>query len=89
MSGRPIFVGRDVGLLQTPGIAAPAKLFAIADLGYVAQQITRMESSVVNDPGLAIGTAKELRRNLLQDDPRRTCVALKKCRHPRTSKAGG
>jgi hypothetical protein len=60
MSGRPIFVGRDIGRLQTPGIAAAREALAIADLGYVAQQITRMESSVVNDPGLAIGTAKEL-----------------------------
>jgi hypothetical protein len=26
----------------------------------VAQQITRMDAAVLNDPGLAIGTAKEL-----------------------------
>jgi hypothetical protein len=30
------------------------------DPGYIAQQITRMEASVMNDPALAIGTAKEL-----------------------------
>src|SRR5699024_9715166 len=30
------------------------------DLVYVTQQITRMEAAIHNDPGLAIGTAKEL-----------------------------
>ncbi len=60
MSGRPIFVGRYVGIVQTPGVAAAREALAFADLGYVAQQITRMESSVQNDPSLAIGTAKEL-----------------------------
>jgi hypothetical protein len=30
------------------------------DPGYIAQQITRMEAAVLNDPTLAIGTAKEL-----------------------------
>ena len=30
------------------------------DPTYIAQQITRMEAAVLNDPALAIGTAKEL-----------------------------
>ena len=60
MSGRPVYVGRFVGLVQTPGLAAVRETLAGADPGYVAQQITRMESAVGNDPGLAIGTAKEL-----------------------------
>ena len=30
------------------------------DPGYITQQITRMEAAVLNDPALAIGTAKEL-----------------------------
>jgi hypothetical protein len=60
ISGRPIFAGRYVGIVQTPGIAAARAMLAAADLGYVSQQITRMETAVVNDPGLAIGTAKEL-----------------------------
>ncbi len=34
--------------------------FHTADASYVNAQITRMESAVENDPGLAIGTAKEL-----------------------------
>lgn len=60
MSGRPVYVGRFVGLVQTPGLAAVRETLAGTDPGYVAQQITRMESAVGNDPGLAIGTAKEL-----------------------------
>jgi hypothetical protein len=58
ISGRPVFVGRHVGLIPTPGLQAAQRTFA--DAGYVAQQITRMEAAVLNDPALAIGTAKEL-----------------------------
>lgn len=60
MSGRPIYVGRYVGNIKTPGLTAARTALAGTDPGYVAQQITRMESAVDNDPGLAIGTAKEL-----------------------------
>ncbi|WP_337026522.1 abortive infection family protein [Pantoea eucrina] len=34
--------------------------FNLADSDYIVRQITRMESAVNDDPGLAIGTAKEL-----------------------------
>lgn len=60
ISGKPVFVGRHVGVVSTPGIGAARDLLSGADAGYVAQQITRMEAAVENDPGLAIGTAKEL-----------------------------
>ncbi len=60
ISGKPVFVGRNVGVVSTPGIAAARETLAGADAGYVAQQITRMESAVNDDPSLAIGTAKEL-----------------------------
>jgi hypothetical protein len=60
MSGRPVFVGRRTGVSGTPGVAEARKALVAADEGYVAQQITRMETAVVNDPPLAIGTAKEL-----------------------------
>jgi len=60
MSGRPIYAGRFVGVVGTPGIAAARDALIGADAGYVAQQISRMEAAVANDPGLAIGTAKEL-----------------------------
>lgn len=60
VSGRPVFVGRHVGIASTPGIEAARDVLSGADAGYVAQQITRMEAAVLNDPGLAIGTAKEL-----------------------------
>lgn len=60
MSGKPVFVGRYVGVVSAPGIAVAREALSGADAGYVAQQITRMEAAVQNDPGLAIGTAKEL-----------------------------
>lgn len=60
ISGKPVFVGRYVGVVSTPGIAVVRDTLSGADAGYVAQQITRMETAVENDPGLAIGTAKEL-----------------------------
>jgi hypothetical protein len=60
LSGKPVYVGRYVGVGTTPGLTAARETLAGADPGYVAQQITRMEAAVINDPGLAIGTAKEL-----------------------------
>lgn len=60
MSGKPVFIGRHVGVVSTPGIAVARDALSGADAGYVTQQITRMEAAVQNDPGLAIGTAKEL-----------------------------
>jgi len=60
MSGKPIYAGRYIGIISAPGISAAKELLTGADVAYVAQQITRMESSVTNDPDLAIGTAKEL-----------------------------
>lgn len=60
ISGKPIYVGRNVGIVGTPGLEAARQVLSGADLGYVAQQITRMEAAVISDPGLAIGTAKEL-----------------------------
>jgi AbiJ N-terminal domain 3/Abortive infection C-terminus len=60
LAGRPVFVARHVGVVATPGISAVRETLVAADPGYVAQQITRMEAAVQNDPALAIGTAKEL-----------------------------
>lgn len=60
ISGKPIYVGRNVGISTTPGVLAAKDTFSGTDVVYVAQQITRMEAAVLNDPGLAIGTAKEL-----------------------------
>ncbi|MGB7063290.1 MAG: abortive infection family protein [Candidatus Zixiibacteriota bacterium] len=60
MSGRPVFAAR---LISAPGAGildtARDTLRGI-DASYVLQQITRMETAVDEDPGLAIGTAKEL-----------------------------
>lgn len=60
ISNKPVFVGRYVGMAGAPGIEVARKLPFVADKTYVSQQITRMETAVQNDPGLAIGTAKEL-----------------------------
>ena len=60
LSSKPVFIGRYAGHFPTPGVAAVRAILAGTDPGYVAQQITRMEAAVVNDPALAIGTAKEL-----------------------------
>jgi len=60
LSGKPVFVGRYIGLAASPGVAIAKETLSGTDAGYVTQQITRMEAAVMNDPGLAIGTAKEL-----------------------------
>src|SRR6516164_10319077 len=60
LSGKPVFVGLYVGVGITPAISTAKETLGGTDPGYVAQQITRMEAAVANDPALAIGTAKEL-----------------------------
>lgn len=60
ISGKPIYIGRFLGTSTIPGLSSAKEVLSGADLVYVAQQITRMEAAVANDPGLAIGTAKEL-----------------------------
>jgi len=60
ISGRPVYTARFVGTEQAPGISAVKEAFSRIDSSYISQQITRMEAAVNNDPGLAIGTAKEL-----------------------------
>ena len=60
LSGKPVFVGRHVGVAANPAIEAARDTLGGTDPGYVAQQITRMEAAVASDPALAIGTAKEL-----------------------------
>jgi hypothetical protein len=60
ISGKPVFIGRYVGVAVAPGISDAKNILSGTDPGYLAQQITRMETAVYNDPDLAIGTAKEL-----------------------------
>jgi AbiJ N-terminal domain 3/Abortive infection C-terminus len=60
LSGKPVYIGRYVGVAATPAVAAVRDTLGGTDPGYVVQQITRMEAAVVSDPALAIGTAKEL-----------------------------
>jgi hypothetical protein len=60
ISGKPVYIGRNIGVISVPGVSAVKESFSGTDVVYVTQQITRMEAAVINDPGLAIGTAKEL-----------------------------
>lgn len=60
MAGRAIFVARQIGLRPEASLNSLKEKFTGTDTSYVLGQITRMESAVQNDPGLAIGTAKEL-----------------------------
>lgn len=60
ISGKPIYIGRNIGTASMPGMKSAKEVLSSTDLVYVAQQITRMEAAVNNDPSLAIGTAKEL-----------------------------
>ena len=60
LSGKPVYVGRFLGISITPGLSLARETLAGTEPGYIAQQITRMEANVINDPPLAIGTAKEL-----------------------------
>lgn len=60
ISGKPIYVGRNIGIAHAPVISSAKKILSGTDVGYVVEQITRMEAAVFNDPTLAIGTAKEL-----------------------------
>jgi hypothetical protein len=59
VSGKPIFAGRQ--RLHPIGYSTAAAKRIADDLSseHISAQINRMESSVVNDPALAIGTAKE------------------------------
>lgn len=60
ISGKPVYSGRYIGNVVTPGIHSAKSSLLGTDASYVSQQITRMEAAVNQDPELAIGTAKEL-----------------------------
>ena len=59
LSGKPVYIGRYVGVGVTPAVSGAKTTLGGTDPGYIFQQITRMEAAVTNDPALAIGTAKE------------------------------
>ncbi|BAU67170.1 hypothetical protein STA3757_45800 [Stanieria sp. NIES-3757] len=60
ISDKPVFIGRFIGTSVAPGIQSAKEVFSGTDVGYISQQITRMETAINQDPELAIGTAKEL-----------------------------
>jgi len=60
MAGRSVFTARQIQLFAESTLGSLKQCFSGTDTNYVLSQITRMESAVENDPGLAIGTAKEL-----------------------------
>ena len=70
VGAHPIYGGRR--LKQMPTVVADETRKLAQTLGsYVAQQVTRMEAAISNDPDLAIGTAKEfietICRTILQE----------------------
>ena len=60
ISNRPVFAARLVAAGGGPASKKLKAAFEHATMTYVVQQITRMEAAIDADPGLAIGTAKEL-----------------------------
>ncbi len=58
MSGRPLFTHRRF-IGATPALGAAKEMAATINAEYVQTQVARMEAAVVEDPELAIGTAKE------------------------------
>jgi len=78
MSGKPVYVGKYVGTNVVPAVAAARQMAAGTDTGYLSQQITRMESAVLPDPTLAIGTSKELIETCCKTILRERNVAFEK-----------
>lgn len=60
MAGRPVFSARQAELRTETPLKALRDSLSDGGTSYIARQITRMESSIYDDPDLAIGTAKEL-----------------------------
>lgn len=60
LSDRPIFAARVTAAQVEPASQKLKAAFEHATMTYVVQQIKRMDAAVDADPGLAIGTAKEL-----------------------------
>ena len=60
MAGRPVFAARQTELRTETALKTLRKSLPDGGTNYIAHQITRMESSIYDDPALAIGTAKEL-----------------------------
>lgn len=59
ISGKPVFAARRRIVEGSPALGTAKPFVDVLNAEYVIQQITRMEESVVSDPELAIGTAKE------------------------------
>ncbi len=69
VAGKPVWAARRRSLHGTTALPALRVAREKFDADYILRQITRMETSVEDDPGLAIGTAKELARDDLQGHP--------------------
>lgn len=60
INGRSLYAAKRISPSTDTHLNALKGKFETADSDYLVRQITRMESAVNDDPGLAIGTAKEL-----------------------------
>lgn len=60
ISGHPVYAAQPRTAVPGPVRHVAKMAITAGDISYLAQQITRMEAAIENDPELAIGTAKEL-----------------------------
>jgi hypothetical protein len=63
---RPIWVGAEVTIAGTRALSGIRAAHSTLDADYIQRQVARIESAVESDPGLAIGTAKELVESTLR-----------------------
>ncbi len=63
MGGRSIYAARQIALSAELHVGTLKQKFTGTDANYVLEQITRMESAIENDPGLANWNRKRISRD--------------------------
>jgi len=79
ISGRPIFSARQKFSTDHYLTTRNAEIVNVLSESYITQKINRMEASIDSDPGLAIGTSKELIETM--------CITILKKRNIEVDKA--
>jgi len=59
ISGKPVYAARRKIIDGSLALGSVKPIIEVLNAEYITQQMTRMEASIVSDPELAIGTAKE------------------------------
>ena len=75
VSAHPIYGGRRLDQIP-PAVAGETRELAQTLGNHVAQQVTRMEAAISNDPDLAIGTAKEFVETICRTILRERRIAI-------------